>query len=299
MKRIYNHYYLIVTGCISLVSLVIYFLPNLISTAVTAAICLSLIVTLGIFHGSNDLFALRFIFSDSKSKYGLKVFAYLLCSLIFIVLYFIDARLMLILFVAISAYHFGEERSLVLKGLPSLTRILWSFAHGSCIFLLLFYSNFQEFTHVIIDFGFSGVRPIDIKRALVPCFIAQTIILLGSFFLGHLSGIKVLSVLAELAALFFLFQTLNLLAGFTLYFIFWHSIPSIRTQIALRNKKEKTFSLRNFVAQSSPVYLLSASAAMIALFYFYKGAIGMEVIIIFIACVTIPHVLVMAFFEKN
>ncbi|HDZ14189.1 MAG TPA: hypothetical protein ENH60_04730, partial [Pricia sp.] len=243
--------------------------------------------------------ALRYLLKDSKIPYTLKIAFYILCALLFILLYSIDERVMLIAFIVISAYHFGEERSAGLDGFKGTKRLLWSFAYGSSIFLLLFYTNFSEFNQVIEQFGFHGVQPEYLQRLIVPCLIGQTLLLLGSCVLGRIPVFKTLLIFVELVSLFVLFRMLGILAGFTLYFIFWHSIPSIRTQIALRKNKGETFDLLTFSKQSLPVYLLSAATALISVYYFQNGMISLEYLVIFIACTTMPHVLVMAMFEKN
>ena len=116
MNGLCKHYYVLATSAVILLWIVLYFSQFAISSSISLVLCIFLVVTLGIFHGSNDLFALRYLLNDSKIPYPLKVAVYILCALLFIMLYIIDERIMLIAFIAISAYHFGEERSTGNKG---------------------------------------------------------------------------------------------------------------------------------------------------------------------------------------
>ena len=294
MTSAYSRYYYFISTLVLVVICAFYTWPLHLSSDLIAPICIISILSLGVIHGSNDISTIRVTMKSQKFSFKTKVLLYVLSATIFIVLFLTDKRLMLLAFIGISAYHFGEERALAIKGLEGTVNTIWSIAFGSFILLTLFYFNFEEFRQVVSHFGFGHLHQNTIGQLLVPCLIIQSILLFGNLVLGKVSITTVLLVVIELTVVVVLFRAADLLFGFTVYFIFWHSIPSIYSQIKTRKRFDADFNLSSFIVESLPVYGLSLFFAITTLYLFYHSIISMKFLLTAISCITLPHILTMA-----
>jgi Brp/Blh family beta-carotene 15,15'-monooxygenase len=103
-----------------------------------------------------------------------------------------------------------------------------------------------------------------------------------------------------LIILYLLFQTASLLWGFAIYFILWHSIPSIYNQIIFLNGEVSKASVKKYLLNSL-IYWIGALVFLAVLYYFLKDytSLFLSTIIAFLGGITFPHVFVMNQLHKK
>jgi len=133
---------------------------------------LLLILSLGLLHGSNDLAIYKQV---TGTKWKFLMINYGIVALIFILSYLIAPLLCLILFVLVSAYHFGQELYEA-EGLKST--LIENLILGILIFLLMFTFNVEEFNQVFDNLTSFQVSEITLVILSV-CFSVAHLILMA------------------------------------------------------------------------------------------------------------------------
>lgn len=247
-----------------------------------------LILSVGLLHGSNDFSILSQLEESKKrvSKWVL-LFGYILIVLINALLFFYIPTLALFVFVLLSGIHFGEQHlqnkfRFQNRGLQYVLHA----AYGLTIFFLLFFTNTHETLQVISDI--TGVD------------LLAEIFMIGVFALGIVTFLLLLGLVQQkkmkweqlifeifLLLIFgILFKLANLVWGFAIYFIFWHSIPSILEQLKFLYSEITWKSFFKYFKSAFIIWLISLASIslligwnknneelMLALFFAFLGAI--------------------------
>jgi Brp/Blh family beta-carotene 15,15'-monooxygenase len=253
-----------------------------------------LIFSFGILHGANDLLLIKKSSAIKYSNSTLKWLGYYLIVLLMgIVLFFILPQIALILFIIVSAYHFGEQQWQNLQNFfPKWLITLFQLSYGLVILLLLFTIHLHEVKEIM--FG--------ITNSLVPnhyfyivfyCFSAVFLSLI-SYFYWKTNKIRTQIRLELFHLLIFaiIFKSSSLIWGFAIYFIVWHSIPSIIDQISFI---EGTFSLKHFstYCKSAWLYWLISIIGIVTLYSVFRETHLFNALFFsFLAAITFPHVIV-------
>jgi len=254
----------------------------------------SLIFTFGILHGANDLLLIEKNKDQKKTHNFIKsltnyVLVIILCSLLF---YFIP-WLTLILFILVSAFHFGEQQWKELINLyPKWVWYSISFTYGLLIFMLLFIFHASEVEKIIFE-----ISKFQISSTLIPSLFNITgflfLLVVGySYFKFENLRAKILTELFYLLIFAVIFKASSLIWGFALYFILWHSIPSIIEQMNFLYGK---FSIQNFISycKSALIYWSLSIIGILSLYYIFKDQQLFNAIFFsFLAAITFPHVIV-------
>jgi len=97
-----------------------------------------------------------------------------------------------------------------------------------------------------------------------------------------------------------IFKVSSLIWGFAIYFILWHSIPSIINQISYLNG---SFNWKNFVVyiQNAFIYWIVSLIGIVILYYLFRDVKLFNAIFFsFLAAITFPHVAVLFLvFKRN
>jgi Brp/Blh family beta-carotene 15,15'-monooxygenase len=254
----------------------------------------SLIFTFGILHGANDLLLIEknkdkkktYNFIKSLTNYVLVI---ILCSLLF---YFIP-WFTLILFVLVSAFHFGEQQwKELINNYPKWIVHSISFTYGLFIFMLLFIFHASEVEKIIFE-----ISKFQISPTLIPLLFNiigfSFLIAVGySYIKFENLRTKILTELFYLLVFAIIFKASSLIWGFALYFILWHSIPSIIEQM---NFLYSNLSIQNFISycKSAAVYWVISIVGIILLYLLLKDKELFNAIFFsFLAAITFPHVIV-------
>ena len=259
------------------------------------------ILSFGILHGANDLnLILKNTNGTANSKNYFKILIYyVLFVLGSIGLFYLIPSLALFVFVIFSGYHFGEQH-LLLKTLSRSWYVgLLYLVYGLFILFLLFRTNIlitieiiENITHYrtpteVFDLGLwiSGI---------------STIILAAVGILKKKIKIHIIKELFFLAVFFVVFKTASLLWGFAIYFILWHSIPSLIDQMFYLHGEVNKQTFYTFFKSSFPYWLISIIGLTLILFMFWDSLeTSLAFFFSFLAAITFPHVLVINRLNKS
>ena len=305
IKRInFNHSFIFFLFC-NIFSLINFTISNF---TVSPLICLLLILSIGISHGSLD---------NLKGKKLLKIFGinnflifyllYILIAIVVIIVWIIIPSISLIIFLIVASYHFGKEDTQFLVTENSYLNQLLFFIKGTLIVLTPIYFHFDE---TIIIFKFLLIDSENFYEFLN--FIETSNILLFSIILSTLANIilfakkfeiKKFSIFLDYFSILILNYYFSPLLAFTLYFCFLHSIRHSITLILELEKNDLNLGFKMFVKKALPLTILTASLCLIVLYfinntYTFDSSI-LKIIFIGLASLTFPHILLEYLLEKN
>ena len=95
-----------------------------------------------------------------------------------------------------------------------------------------------------------------------------------------------------------LFYSGKLLLSFGYYFVFWHSIPSLRSQVKYLYNTQQSSGFKTYFKKDCPTGLALAG---LIFFYFYQSKCGLHTAVIFhlFRRITFPHAVVMRLMFKD
>lgn len=257
-----------------------------------------LILTIGIMHGSNDISLIKVI-KTNKTKSHRFLLLYIAFVILAILAFFLFPFFALMSFVVISCYHFGEQHYHHLIKKRNTTSLLFFISYGSLIFGLLFYFNFdatsaiiQELTNVILsEQQFLYFLTVGGGATLI------TTLLNWNNFTSDFSYFQELFLLV---LFMLLFQLASLLWAFAIYFVVWHSLPSLMDQIKVLYGDFSKINFINYI-KTSFIYWLISIIGLVMLYFStkYFNINFITIFFAFLAAITVPHVIVMYFLNKN
>ena len=260
------------------------------------------IFTFGIVHGTNDI-ALISKFNDSAIvKYRRILMTYLLVIFITIIVYKFWPFMTLLLFILISAYHFGEQHFEYLeKSLYNILIYTFQFLYGLFILSLLFYFNSAEVKTVI---GEMTAKQIDEQFFYNLLCIVGILLILNGIYIGIKSAAFYSRIIVEIfyvIVFVIIFKSTTLIWGFALYFILWHSIPSIVSQIDFIYGITNQVSVIKYLRTGFVFWIISLVGMAIIFLLFSSEKLFYTLFFSFIIAITFPHVIVIQkmFMRKN
>ena len=253
-----------------------------------------LIFSFGILHGANDLVVFKKIAVTKKPISYIKLLLSYITVVSFSALIFVIIPwLALLLFILISGYHFGEQHW---QGLEHYNfkwiQPIYQFNYGIFILLLLFVFHAKEVEQII--FSITNVNIEFINLAYVLDFFGITLSMFFAYY--YYKSIKfkqkIVEELLYLLVFAILFKVGSLIWGFALYFIFWHSIPSLHDQITFLYGK---YSFKNFKLyfKSAFIYWIISLFGIVVLYLFFMDETIFDALFFsFLAAITFPHAFV-------
>ena len=305
IKKInFNHSFIFFLIC-NIFSLIIFKFAN---SLISPLICLFLILSIGISHGSLD---------HIKGEKLLKIFKlhnisifyliYTLITLTVIIFWIILPTISLIIFLIVAAFHFGKEDTQFLVSENSYFNQLLFFLKGSFIILTPLYFNFSEtvsiFKLLLIEneFFYSSLSFIEKNNLLYFGIILST---LSSIYLFVKKfELKKFTIFLDYFSILILNYYLSPLVAFTIYFCFLHSIRHSITLMFELDKNDLNNGFKIFIKKAIPLTLITAVFGLIGLYllnntYEFNSSI-LKIIFIGLASLTFPHILLEYFLEKN
>ena len=265
-------------------------------------ICLFLILTLGISHGSLDHIKGKKILKFFNIK-SISIFyiGYSSISLLVILMWIIFPKILLFIFFMLAAYHFGKEDADFLKIETKIYDELLYFLKGLPVIVspLLFHKVDTILIFQSINFNISGIILIENIILYIFLFLSFCSILFLS--LKQKMEIKFL-FLMDFFSILILNFFLNPLVAFTMYFCFLHSIRHSLSLILQLNKNiKKGFDL--FVKKALPLTIITALIYLLSLYflnnYYELNQSIYKVIFIGLASLTFPHILLEYLIKKK
>ena len=252
-----------------------------------------LILSIGVIHGANDLLIInRYSTKESNKNQILFFFYYLMIVIIGFALFYIIPSLALLAFIAVSVYHFGEQHwevNLAGTNLSSKIKLSLIISHGLAFFIIIFMNNLVAVNEVLASFYISSLNYSYLALSLfsvsiVYCFLLAYNKILRNHFINEISFFVLLFIL-----------TLNstLIYCFAIYFIFFHSLLSIKDQVKFIYNDDKPTSIKKYIRSSMPYFILALTFLLIFYFFVDLQKVNLlQIIFTFLAAITFPHVLV-------
>jgi len=252
----------------------------------------AMVISIGILHGANDLLILSI--KDKKEKSLLKnLLIYISIILICLITYFFSSFIAIILFVLLSAYHFGEEHLSDRINVNLIFNFFYFLAYGLLIFSLLFYQSIPDVDLIMIEL--TGLTFTE-NQIEITLYTSGGYLFLASFYLFLKKEINYELFLKELfylLLLFLVFKTSSLILGFAIYFILWHSIPSIIHQIEFISEDLNKKSVWLYVKKAMIYWTISIVGLLILYKIVPEIDLFATLVFVILFAVTAPHTWVM------
>ena len=275
---------------ILLITLVCTILGLFVPKTILNVIAVLNVLTIGIIHGANDLYLVaKSIKTSNKITFTLTFFIYVAFILVTVFALYQIPIVALIFFVLISSFHFGEQQWYNKSLISSISANIFYFFYGVLLFSILFISNFNETQSIINEISSIVIA----KELLYYASIISTIALIF-LFIRKIDSYKnqLLFQILSLIFISLLFVTNDLFWSFSVYFVLWHSLPSLNEQSheLFPKEKNKTYKYLKFAL---PYWLLAIFGLIISYFYIEKTGLSiLSTFFAFLASITIPHVFV-------
>ena len=255
------------------------------------------ILSFGIIHGANDLLLLKKKLNKTTHSLFSLLVPYLMMILFFGIFFYLFPSFALIFFVLFSSYHFGEQQWTMFVDKKEKKLVSFYFSYGFFLFSLLFWFNSVFVNQIILD-----ITGINIEFMIFNYFLyfsSGLLIFLGFLNLKYISNQIVIQLLL-LILLLIIFYNVNLIMAFGIYFVFWHSIPSIIEQSEFIFGSSDLKSFQNYF-KNAVIYWLISLFGLLILYYFLKDYQNLLVSIFFsfLAAITFPHTLVIFKMKRN
>ena len=252
-----------------------------------------LILSVGLIHGANDLLIIKnFLIKESNNSQISYFFYYLSIVFLGLIFFYILPSVALLTFVIVSIYHFGEQHWEVTLANTSISRFKKIFLmtfHGLIFFIIIFMNNIISVNEVLNSFN------------IPPLYYSYLIITLSSsliiyvLFLIYLNELREYFINEIIFLILFFLLTINstLIYGFAIYFIFFHSLLSIKDQVKFIYGNDKSESIKKYITSSLPYFILALTSLLIFYLVVDLQEINLlPIIFTFLAAITFPHVIV-------
>ena len=252
-----------------------------------------LILSIGIIHGANDLLIIKKYTRknslDSQISYFLSYLGLVFLGFLF---FYLFPSIALLSFVLVSIYHFGEQHWEVNTSNANIAKIKKLYPiilHGLIFFIIVFMNNINVVNDVLLSFNTISLDYSSLRILLIILFLLYMLFLLSS------GSMRVYFIDEFVFFILFFFLTLNssLIYGFSIYFIFFHSVLSINDQVKYIYGDDNLGFIKKYLISALPYFILSI--LFLIGFYFFIDFESLNIIPImstFLAAITFPHVFV-------
>lgn len=252
-----------------------------------------LILSIGIIHGANDLLIIKKYTRKSSLKSQISYFLYYL-GLVFLgfVFFYLFPSIALISFVLVSIYHFGEQHWEVKvsnANIINVKRIYPIILHGLIFFVIVFMNNINIVNDVLLDFNTISLNYIYLRIFLIVLSLIYMLLLLSSNSMRRYFTDE----LVFFILLFILTLNSSLIFGFSIYFIFFHSVLSIKDQVKYIYGDDNLEYIKKYLISALPYFIL-AILFLIGFYLFidFESLDILPIMFTFLAAITFPHVIV-------
>ena len=299
-----NHSFIFFLFC-NIISLIIFKFNNF---SISPLICLLLILTIGVSHGSLDHIKGKKLFNILNiKKISIFYFSYILIAISVIIIWVIIPSISLIIFLLVASFHFGKEDTQFLINKNSYFNQLLFFLKGLLIILAPMFFHFNEtitiFKFLLVDneIFYSTLEFIEVNKILPIGIILSTLSSVYLFLREF--EIKKFIIFLDFFSILIINYYLSPLIAFTVYFCFLHSIRHSITLIYEIDKNNFKNGLKVFGKKALPLTILTAIFCLIGLYLlnssYNLNSSVLKIIFIGLASLTFPHILLEYFLEKN
>ena len=250
-----------------------------------------IVLSIGIIHGSNDFTILK---KQKKNTIDLikSTSFYLFLILLCIACYLINSFVAILFFVILSSYHFGEQHlENKFTGSKYVKSIIYV-VYGMLIFSLIFIENLKDVEVIMRNLTGEIIPNSWIETMLVSTSLLLIILIAYQFTRKIKPKIQIVRELFYILLLYLVFKSSSLILGFAIYFVLWHSIPSILDQTKFLSGGYTFKTMLEYLKTAFVYWLISITGLVIAYYYFSESLFNSMIFIVLFA-VTAPHVWVM------
>ena len=275
---------------------------------VSPIICLFLILSIGISHGSLDNLKGKKLFQIlGFNNFLFFYLSYILIALLIIILWIIIPYVSLIIFLIVASYHFGKEDTQFLISENSNYNQLLFFLKGSLIVFAPLYFHFDEtisiFKLLLIDNEsfYNFLNFVEANNVLLYGIVLST--LSNILLFTQKFELKNFTILLDYFSIIIINFYFSPLVAFTIYFCFLHSIRHIISLMSELDNNDLKNGFKIFTKKALPLTILTAIFCLIGLYflsntYNFNSSI-LKIIFIGLASLTFPHILLEYLIEKN
>ena len=160
------------------------------------------------------------------------------------------------------------------------------------IFSLIFIENLSDVDAIMQNLT-GSIIPNDWINIMLITSLSLLVVLFVYHFTRKIKPkIQVVRELFYILLLFLVFKTSSLILGFAIYFVLWHSIPSILDQTRFLSGDYSFKTILEYLKTAFVYWLISILGLLIA-YYFLDESLFNSIIFIVLFAVTAPHVWVM------
>ena len=252
--------------------------------------CYALILTFGIIHGANDVLILLKGKEVNTNTIIDKTLKYFFVVVLICLIFFNLPIISLLFFILFSAYHFGEQQWTIFENNNSSSLTLFYFFFGSLIFTILFTINSEEVSDVILDITNFYIPQNAYGLSLLILSVVNILFMLLNY---RILKPQLFHQFILFVVMLIVFSIFELLPAFAVYFVFYHSIPSIIEQAEYLFEDSSAKSFKKFIIKGF-AYWLIAILFLVFLYLIIKDKIdfSLGIFFSFLAAITFPHVLV-------
>ena len=300
----FNHSFIFFLVC-NIFSLIAFKFNTL---TISPFICLLLILSIGISHGSLDNLKGRKLFQIFKvKKFYIFYLAYILIAIMVIILWILVPYVSLIIFLVVASYHFGKEDTQFLIVENSYYNQFLFLLKGSLIVFAPMYFHFNEtisiFKLLFIENEnfYNFLDLIESKKILLYCIILSTLANILLFTKNF--ELKKFTIFLDYFSIIIINYYFSPLVAFTIYFCFLHSVRHSISLMSELDRDDLGNGFKIFVKKALPLTIITAIFCAIGLYllnntYNLESSI-LKIIFIGLASLTFPHILLEYLIEKN
>ena len=300
----FNHSFIFFLVC-NIFSLIAFKFNTL---TISPLICLLLILSIGISHGSLDNVKGRKLFQIFEiKKFYIFYLAYILIAIIVIILWILIPYVSLIIFLMVASYHFGKEDTQFLTVENSYYNQFLFLLKGSLIVFAPMYFHFNEtisiFKLLFIENEnfYNFLDLIESKKILLYCIILSTLANILLFTKNF--ELKKFTIFLDYFSIIIINYYFSPLVAFTIYFCFLHSVRHSISLMSELDRNDLGNGFKIFVKKALPLTIITAIFCAIGLYllnntYNLESSI-LKIIFIGLASLTFPHILLEYLIEKN
>ena len=300
----FNHSFIFFLVC-NIFSLIAF---NFNTLSISPFICLLLILSIGISHGSLDNVKGRKLFQIFEiKKFYIFYLAYILIAIIVIILWILIPYVSLIIFLMVASYHFGKEDTQFLIVENSYYNQFLFLLKGSLIVFAPMYFHFDEtisiFRLLLIENEnfYNFLDLIESKKILLYCIILSTLANILLFTKNF--ELKKFTIFLDYFSIIIINYYFSPLVAFTIYFCFLHSVRHSISLMSELDRDDLGNGFKIFVKKALPLTIITAIFCAIGLYllnntYNLESSI-LKIIFIGLASLTFPHILLEYLIEKN
>jgi len=256
----------------------------------TNIISLVAILFFGIPHGAIDhKIHLKF---SKKSNVRKFILIYVLVGLGFLLWWVLMPMKALLIFIILSAYHFGQELIEDIAETPKnpILNLIW----GVIVLVSPIIFKFNELLPTINFIGSKSLYNISRDLQIITVLVIHLVgyaHLIYLFFKGIIHKIAVIRLIIFSIYLLLSYFLLPFIVAFALYFVLFHSINAMRHQFFWMRDRSTDYTFTIFLKDLSPFTILTI-VGMSGLIYFLKPddwSVFFTYFFVFISLLTLPH----------